>query len=420
VSTAVVTPEHIEVAELVLRGARIWGGGEADIAIRDGRITAIGAELPAAAGTQVIDAAGCMALPGLVDAHAHLDKTLWGTPWQPHQAGPTLLERIDNERRVLRELGLSPELQSARLLRRMVACGTTHVRTHVDVGPDVGLAHLHGVQAMREKHRDWMDMEIVAFPQTGVAIRPGTLALLEQAVREGAEVIGGLDPIGVDRDPKTQLDGIFAIAAQHGCGIDIHLHDGGEMGALTIAMIAERTATLGLAGRVAISHAFCLGMLDPARFDAITRLLVDQDIAIMTHGPAGATSLPPVRLLHERGVRLFTGSDGVRDTWTPLNNGDMLERAYLVAYRNGFRDDPGIELALRMATYGGAQLMGRKDYGLHVGAAADLVLVEAQTAAEAVAFHLPRRCVLKRGRVVARDGRSLLPPAENMTTASQG
>ena len=401
------------MAELLLRGARLWGGGdEADIAIHDGRIAAIGAQLPAAADAQVIAATGCLVLPGLVDAHAHLDKTLWGTPWHPHQAGPSLIERIDNERRVLRELALSPELQSARLLRHMVACGTTHVRTHVDVGPDVGLAHLHGVQAMRARHRDWIDIEIVAFPQTGVAIRPGTLALLEQAVREGAEVIGGLDPIGVDRDPKTQLDGIFAIAARHGCGVDIHLHDRGEMGALTIEMIAERTASLGLAGRVAISHAFCLGMLEPARLEAITRLLVDHDIAIMTHAPAGATPFPPVRLLHERGVRLFTGSDGVRDTWSPLNNGDMLERAYLIAYRNGFRDDAGIELALRMATYGGAQLMGCRDYGLHVGAVADLVLVEAQTAAEAVAFHPPRRCVLKRGRVVARDGRSLLPAPE--------
>jgi Cytosine deaminase and related metal-dependent hydrolases len=410
VISAAVRPQTIKVAELLLRDVLIWGGGKGDIAIRGGRITAIGAQLPAGVGTQVIDASGCLVLPGLVDAHAHLDKTLWGTPWQPHQAGPTLLERIENERRVLRELGLSPELQSARLLRRMVACGTTHVRTHVDVGPDVGLANLHGVQTMREQHSDWIDVEIVAFPQTGVAIRPGTLALLEQAVREGADVIGGLDPIGVDRDPKTQLDGIFAIAARHGCGIDIHLHDDGEMGALTIAMIAERTAALGLSGRVAISHAFCLGMLDPARLDAIAKLLVDYDIAIMTHGPAGATPLPPVRLLHERGVRLFTGSDGVRDAWSPLNNGDMLERAYLVAYRNGFRDDPGIELALRMATFGGAQLLGCKDYGLHVGAAADLVLVEAQTAAEAVAFHLPRRYVVKRGRVVARDGRSLLPP----------
>lgn len=408
------------MAELLLRGGRLWGGEAGDITVRDGRIAAItvaGATPPAGRATQVIDASGCVVLPGLVDAHAHLDKTLWGTPWQPHRAGPSLIERIENERRLLRALALSPEQQSARLLHRLVACGTTHVRSHVDVGPEVGLANLRGVQATRERHRDWIDIDIVAFPQSGVARQPGTLALLEQAVREGAEAIGGLDPIGVDHDPRTQLDGIFAIAARHGCGIDIHLHDRGEMGALTIEMIAERTASLGLAGRVAISHAFCLGELEPARFDAIVRRLLDHDIAIMTHAPAGATPFPPLRMLHERGVRLFTGSDGVRDAWSPLNNGDMLERAYLLAYRSGFRDDAGIELALSMATHGGARLMGRSDHGLQVGASADLVLVEAQTAAEAVVLHPPRRCVLKRGVVVAREGRALLPPVAETAIA---
>ncbi|MGH8805512.1 MAG: amidohydrolase, partial [Polaromonas sp.] len=331
--------------DLVIRGGRPWGAPTADIAVRDGRIAAIGADLPALPGEEIVDARGCLVIPGLVDAHAHIDKTLWGTPWHPHQAGPSLMDKIENERRVLDSLGLSPEVQSARLLRRLIACGTSHVRTHVDVGPDVGLAHLHGVQAMRDRHRGWIDIDMVAFPQTGVMIRPGTLDLLEQAVRDGAEVIGGLDPVGVDRDPKGQLDGIFAIAGRHGCGVDIHLHDRGDLGAVTIEMIAERTRSLGLTGKVAISHAFCLGGVEPARLESLIALLLDNDIAIMTHAPAGPTPFPPIRLLHERGVRLFSGSDGVRDTWSPLNNGDMLERAFLLAYRSGFRDDPGIELA---------------------------------------------------------------------------
>ncbi|SFB85544.1 Amidohydrolase family protein [Polaromonas sp. OV174] len=395
--------------DLVIRGVRPWGGESADIAVRDGRIAAIGADLPALPGEEIIDGRGCLVIPGLVDAHAHIDKTLWGTPWHPHQAGPSLMDKITNERQVLAGLGLSPEVQSARLLRRLIACGTTHVRTHVDVGPDVGLKHLHGVQAMRERYRDWMDIDMVAFPQTGVMIRPGTLDLLEQAVRDGAEVIGGLDPVGVDRDPKGQLDGIFAIAGRHGCEVDIHLHDRGDLGAVTMEMIAERTRSLGLAGKVAISHAFCLGGVEPARLESLIALLLENDIAIMTHAPSGTTPFPPIRLLHERGVRLFSGSDGIRDTWSPLNNGDMLERAFMLAYRSGFRDDAGIEIALRMATYGGAQVMGAQHYGLSVGSNADLVLVAAETAAEAVAYHPPRRLVLKRGRVVARDGQALLP-----------
>lgn len=398
--------------DLMIRGARPWGAETADIAVRGGRIAAMGSNLPAATGDEIVEAQGCLVIPGLVDAHAHIDKTLWGTPWHPHQAGPSLMDKINNERQVLAGLGLSPEVQSARLLRRLIACGTTHVRTHVDVGPDVGLAHLHGIQAMRDKHRDWIDIDIVAFPQTGVMIRPGTLNLLEAAVREGAEVIGGIDPMGVDRDPKGQLDGLFAIADKHGCGIDIHLHDRGDLGAVTMEMIAERTRSLGLAGKVAISHAFCLGSVEPARLESLIALLLENDIAIMTHAPAGPTPFPPIRLLHERGVRLFSGSDGIRDTWSPLNNGDMLERAFLLAYRSGFRDDAGIEIALRMATYGGAQVMGLTHYGLTVGSDADFVLVQAETAAEAVAYHPVRRLVLKRGRIVARDGHSLLPKNE--------
>jgi cytosine/adenosine deaminase-related metal-dependent hydrolase len=313
---------------------------------------------------------------------------------------------------VLKTLELSAETQSARLARHMIARGTTHVRTHVDIGTDIGLRHFHGIQRMRESHRDWLVVEIVAFPQTGVMSHPGTLELLEQAAREGAEVIGGLDPMGVDHDPKGQLDGIFAIADRHGAGIDIHLHDRAELGAVTLEMIAERTRALAMGGRVVISHAFCLGSVAPARLDQLVVLLLELDIAIMTHGPSGGTPFPPVRYLHDRGVRLFSGSDGVRDTWGPLNTGDMLERAYLVSYVNGFRDDDAIELTLSMATHAGASVMGVNGYGLEVGCAADLVLVESSTVAEAVAAHPVRRLVVKKGCVVARDGLCLLPPVQ--------
>ena len=396
--------------DLLIRGARAWGSdAPGDLLVREGRIAATGAALQVPEAAEVIDAAGCLLLPGLVDAHAHLDKTLWGEPWRPHQAGPTLLDKILHERQVLQQLQLSARQQSARLLRHLVARGTTHVRTHVDIAPDIGLTGLHGVLATREAHRERVDLQIVAFPQMGVMTRPGTLDLLEQAVREGAEVLGGLDPMGIDRDPRGQLDGLFDIAARLGCELDVHLHDRGELGAVTIEMIAERTQALGLQGRVAISHAFCLGMLEPARLDELIALLVRDDIAIMTHAPSGLTPFPPVRRLHDAGVRLFSGSDGVRDTWSPLNNGDMLERAYLIAYRNGWRHDADLDLALSMCTHGGAQRLGAAAYGLQPGCIADLVLVRAETAGEAVVMHPAREWVIKRGRVVAQGGKCLWP-----------
>ncbi len=392
---------------IILKNVRPWGGSATDLAVSDGRLVA-----QPAADAQVIDGGGAIALPGLVDAHGHVDKTLLGMGWRPFTAAAGVQAMIANERRVLSETAdFSPARQSARVVDRMVARGTTQCRTHVDIGPDIGLAHFEGVVATREAVRDRMDMQIVAFPQTGVMTRPGTLDLLDRACADGADAIGGLDPIGIDRDPKGQLDGIFAFADRHGVEVDIHLHDRGEVGAVTIDMIHERTKALGLKGRVAVSHAFCLGSVPDERLGGLIDRLLDQDIAIMTHGPSGDTPFPPVRRLHDAGIRLFTGSDGIRDSWGPLNSGDMLQRAFIVAYRNGFRRDEDIVLTLEMATTGGAQVMGVAGYGLEPGCTADLVLVDAESLAEAVVEHPPRRLVMKRGRVVAEAGRLTLAPA---------
>jgi cytosine/adenosine deaminase-related metal-dependent hydrolase len=333
----------------------------------------------------------------------HLDKTHWGLPWRPHQAGPRIIDRIENERRLRAELGLSPVVQSARLARQAIANGTTHIRTHVDVDPEVGLAGLEGLVATRQALADAVTMQIVAFPQSGVTLRPGTLELLEEAVKQGADLVGGLDPAAIDGDPQGQLDGIFAIAERHRAGVDIHLHDPGELGAFQVELIAERTKALGLQGKVAISHAFCLGMVDGDRLAGLVERLVDSRIAIMTHAP-GDRAFPPIRPLRAAGVTLFSGSDGVRDAWTPFGNADMLERAMLLCYRSAFRRDEDIRLALDMVTVGGASVMGARGYGLDVGCQADFVVVDGDAPAEAVVNRSPRALVVKGGRVVAREG----------------
>ncbi len=396
--------------EILIAGARPWGGEIGDVLVKDGHIAARGAGLLAAGSSEVIDGTGCMLLPGLVDAHTHLDKTLIGMPWHPHRAGPGLIDIITNERAVMAELGLDPALQPRRMARHMLARGTTKIRSHVDIGLDNKLSHFHGVAATRATEADLVQIQIVAFPQTGMLIQPGVTELMEEAVKEGAEAVGGLDPIGIDRDPRGQLDAIFAIADRHGCEIDIHLHDLGEIGAITVEMMAERTKALGLKGKVIVSHGYFLGELGHGRLGGIIDLLLENDIAVMTAGCPGRWPIPPIRKLRQAGVRMLSGSDGVRDAWGPLNNGDMLERAYQLAWQSDHGDDPGIELCLELATHGGAQAMSAKGYGLEVGCRADLVLVEAETAAEAVCYHPPRRMVMSGGRIVVRDGRSLLDP----------
>lgn len=395
--------------ELLIRNVRPAGGESADVLIRDGRIAAIGA-FETAGGAAALDGGGRLLLPGLVEAHAHLDKTFWGMAWQKHVAGPRLIDRIENERRNRRALDLDPDRQSGRLVAQLLAMGTTHVRSHVDVDTEVGLAGIEGVMAMRERLKAVVEVEIVAFPQSGLLIRPGTLELLDGALALGAEVVGGLDPCAVDRDPKGHLDAIFGLAGKYGRPIDIHLHERGEMGAFSLDLILERVRALGMQGKVTISHGFCLGMPDAGHARRLIEGLAKERVAVMTTASA-SSPVPPVKECMEAGVVVCAGSDGIRDSWNPYGRGDMLERAMLIGLRNNFRRDEEIELALDVCTYGGAKAMGLQGYGLSIGCAADLLLVPGETPAEAVVSRPADRTVIKRGRIVARHGALTEPVA---------
>ena len=388
----------------LIADARLADGRCALVRIEDGRIAEIG-EPGAATATDAerIDLGGALLVPGFVDGHIHLDKTLLGLPFQPHRPGDSVAERIAREKELRRELGYPVEERAKQLIRRVVVNGTTALRTHVDIDSEIGLAGLAALLAIREAVGDLLDIQIVAFPQSGILADPGTADLLDQAIRGGADLVGGLDPAGIDDDIGGHLDLIFAIAERHGVGLDIHLHDPGPLGCFELRQIATRTAALGLAGRVAVSHAFALGEVDDAEFGRTAEALARAGIAVMTNGP-GPVPMPPVKRLVAAGVTVFAGSDNIRDAWSPYGNGDMLERAMLIGYRQGFLADADLELAFDLANGAAARVLGLADHGIRIGAAADLVAIPAASVAEAVAAHPPRTLVMKRGRVVARDG----------------
>lgn len=387
---------------LLIRNARPMGGAAADVLIAKGHIVAIGAGL-SASGAAIEDAGGALVLPGLVEAHTHLDKSLWGMGWHPNCAGPRLIDKIDNERRLKRAIDIDPARQSARQVVLSVGHGSTHIRSHVDVDSDHGLWGIDGVMATRAAYADIVDMDIVAFPQSGLLRRPGTLELMHQAMKAGADVVGGLDPCAIDRDPKGHCDAIFGLAQAYGKPLDIHLHEPGEMGAFSFDLIFERTRALGMKGQVVVSHAFCLGSPDRDLVDPLIEQIIELDIGIMTTGPASRPA-PPVKRLVEAGVRVCSGSDGIRDTWGPYGNADMLERAMLVGLRNNFRRDDEVEVAFHVCTQGGADVMRLEGYGLKVGAKADLIVVEGETITHATVARPVRKLVIKHGKVVARDG----------------
>ncbi|MGB3387085.1 MAG: amidohydrolase family protein [Pseudaminobacter sp.] len=390
---------------LLITNIRPMGGAAADMLIEDGRISRVEPAI-SMADVPVEDGSGHIAIPGLVEAHTHLDKSLLGMDWYRNEVGPALLDKIENERDAKATLGIDPARQSMRQSLQSVASGTTHIRSHVDVDTVHGLAGIEGVMRTREALRDIVDIEIAAFPQSGLLTREGTVDLMREALEMGAEVVGGLDPCGIDHDPKGHLDAIFGLADRFGRPLDIHLHESGELGAFSMDLILERTKALGLQGRVTISHAFCLGMPDQEAVGRLIEELAALSVHIITTGPA-ARPAPPVAKLRQAGIVVGAGNDGFRDTWGPYGNGDMLERAMFVGLRNNFRRDDEVAAALDVCTFGGARIMELDGYGLSPGCHADLVLVEGRTLAEAVVSHAPRPLVVKRGRVVARGGKSL-------------
>jgi cytosine deaminase len=391
-------------SELLLRNVRRPADAElVDIRIAEGRILSIGRQQPAGPDAAIIDGGGGMLLPGLIDSHCHVDKTFWGGPWVAHTAGPSVAERISNERARRFEAGYPSVERTTALLRQMSQCGTTHIRTHTDIDPDVGLRGVETVLAAAGSLEGTIEVQQVAFPQQGIITRPGTASLLKEAVKMGAAAIGGVDPAGLDRAPLGQLDAIFDIAGSAGCEVDIHLHDPGELGVWQIWRIIERTRSLGMEGKVSISHAFCWASLSPEAesdlLDAVARAEITFTTAAVLNRP-----VLPLRTFKNKGITLGCGNDGIRDLWSPYGNGDMLERAMFVAYRSDLRRDEDIALALDCATYNGARILRLEDYGVDEGCKADLIVVPARNAAEAVVMHPARSLVLKNGKVVASSG----------------
>ncbi|EIC85230.1 amidohydrolase family protein [Serratia sp. M24T3] len=395
-------------SSLLLKQVRPFNGTETvDVLIKDGTIVEIGASISSiSAQTEIIEGNNQLLLPGFIDGHAHIDKSLWGREWYENDVPRNLPAIIANERAYRREHHPDPQLQSERIARHCISRGTSFIRTHIDVDNEIGVSHVEGVLETREKLAHAIDIETVAFPQSGILENPGAEKYLEQALILGADYIGVLDPCTYEKDPIAHLNIIFRLAAKYDKGVDIHLHERGEVGAFSVERILDKTREFGLAGKVTISHAFCLGMVEADRQKWFAEQLAELGISIATTAPVDV-AVPPYLLLREHGVDVCAGNDGIRDTWSPYGNGDMLHRAMMVGLRYRWRKDSEMLNALDAITYGGARVMKRENYGIEVGCHADLVLLPARVLAEAIVAQPMPRTVIKHGKVVATAGECL-------------
>ena len=393
----------VEMSELVLRNARCWPSivhaDAVDLLLRDGVIAEIGSGLSSEGAIE--DCRGAIVLPSFTDFHTHLDSTRLGLPFRPHTAGPVLADLIRNDQENWRSAEWSVAERATYTLGKMISFGATRVRSHAQIDGDSGLERLEGVLAARAAHFDRCDIEVVAFPQTGIVKSPGTEELLAEALRSGADLIGGLDPEGFDGDAVAHLEIVFGLAHAYDVGVDIHLHDRGELGAQQIEMICRFASELSKP--VTISHCFALATVDDGRVIGLLDAMAAAGVSVATVAPGHVAPVPLERMA-DVGVGLGLGQDGIRDYWSPYGTGDMLDRAWQLAFTNGFRRDALIEECIHTATRGGAAIMGIDNVGLAVGDVADLVVLPGDTVTAAVMDRPARSLVIRAGEVVARDG----------------
>ncbi|WP_329371682.1 amidohydrolase family protein [Streptomyces sp. NBC_00669] len=409
--------------DLVLRRAKIAEREDlVDIAVTGGLIAAVGAIPADAAAAETVDCDGLVVLPGLIEAHLHLDKALLDRD-RPNLSG-TLAGAIEVTGALKRDFTpRSVRARAERVLRWAVANGTTLIRAHPDVDPLAGLTGLDVMLELRESHRHLVDLQVVAFPQEGIERAPGTYALLRESLLRGADVVGGCAYNEGDLDAcRRHIDTVFALAAEFRVPADLHADFADDAGDARFALaeaVADATEQHGMAGRVTLGHVTSLAGRPPAERARVIARLAEAGVAVValpaTDLHLGGRADPqavrrgvtPVRELLDAGVLTGFSSNNIRNAFTPFGNADLLDIGLLLAQTCHMGSPADTERILRMATTDAARITGTDaDYGLRPGARADLVVLGTRRREDALTDRPDRRYVVKRGRIVARTTRT--------------
>jgi cytosine/creatinine deaminase len=399
-------------ADLLLRNLKPWGGsGTIDLAVIGGRFTAAAPGLPA---IRTIDAGGRLAVPGFIEPHIHLDKVMINRDVRSNRSG-TLAEAIEIIWEKKKTYTVEDIVARAgTVIESSVAAGVTHIRTHVDVDTIGGLTPMEGVLAAREKYRYIVDMQIVAFPQEGILRDKGTEELMWKAMEMGADVVGGM-PFNEasPADSRRHIEIAFEIAKRYDADIDMHVDETDDPNARTLEMLADQTLANGWQGRVTAGHtcalagypddyaAAVIGKVRAAGLHMITNPATNLMIQGRLDAEPKRRGITRVGELLAAGINVSFGQDNVSDTFYPFGRGDSLEVALIAAHAAHLGQPAQIEQVFAMPTVNAAKILGLKNYGLRPGAPADVVILDAPDAAEAIRLQAPRRWVIKAGRVVA-------------------
>jgi cytosine deaminase len=412
------------VNSLIIRNARVRNQEQlVDILVDGPRIAAVGPAL-AADGAKVVDAAGSLVLPGFFNLHFHADKCLLGEIMRPNQSG-TLPEAIEITNDFKRNY--DPAEVAERAVRAVavgVMDGTTFFRLFADDGTCGGWRAARGRVLAREKMSDDCRSPVVAFPQEGIVRDPGAAELMEEAVREGCDIVGGLPWYEyTDEEARQHIDICFEIAKRHDLDVHMLVDDTDDENSRSLEYLALKTMREGYQGRVAASHCGAMAAYNDVYAAKIVDMVATAGVTISVNAHINLVcsaridrepkrrGIARVKELLARGANVVTSQDDVNDPYYPFGKPDPLECASMMAHVAQLTLPHEIEQVADMITINSAKAARIPDYGIAAGCAADLVVVDAPSVHEAIREQPERRHVFKDGREVARSvmKRELLP-----------
>ncbi|MED1408968.1 MULTISPECIES: amidohydrolase family protein [Bacillus] len=367
--------------------------------IEDGIIKKIISGIVQEEGTLTFDANRLLVLPAFEEMHIHIDKTYYSGPWKACMPAENIFTRFNEEETILPKQLATAQHRAENMLELLLRNGATNIRTHCNVDPIIGLRNLEATLAALETYKDRLSGRIVAFPQHGL-LRSNSVQLVKDAMRMGAQLVGGVDPATVDNDIEKSLHTIMDIAVEFNADVDIHLHDANNLGTFTMKRLASLTEEAGWQGRVTISHALGLGGVTDKEAEEVAERLAALKIDITSTVPIGKQVIP-IPLLDRKGVKVSLGNDSITDHWSPFGTGDMLQKANRLAERFGWSDERSLGKALRFIT-GGKETLNNEGERVwpNVGDEASFVLTNATCVAEAVARQAEKCVVMYKGNVV--------------------
>lgn len=372
------------------------------IGIENGKIKSVKANDPA---SEAIDAKGYLMLPAFRDMHIHLDKTLYGLPWQAlSPKRKSVKDMIAYEQQIIPELLKTSVDRAEQLISLLQHYGTHFVRTHFNIDPTSGLKSLENLEQALQNKKDSFNAELVAFPQHGLYYTESAPLMKDAAKLDSVAFVGGLDPQSIDGSIEKVIDFTVQLALDHHKGIDIHLHEAGESGMKTINYLIDKAIENPvLQGKTFVSHAFALAHLSPKETEEISERLAAGKVGIASSVPFKKTIMP-IPTLKKHGVNVLIGNDNVQDFWSTFGSGSMLQKTNLIAELYGYATEFALSRSLQFATQNILPLdeKGKQQWPKADDEAA-VVLADASCSAEAVSRMSKIQALMHHGNLFWRN-----------------